>query len=291
MTPIHLASTFAQQAVGEHKGFDYSRTRNPTRVSLETTIASLEGADHGFAFSSGMAAVDAVLRLLRPGDHLLIPNDAYGGTYRLVAQRLRRLPGSASRPSSCRAAPAIEAAWRDETRLVWMETPSNPKLHVIDIEAVAAHRPRPRGPLHRGQHLRHAVPAAPPQLRRRRRRALVDQVPGRSLRCRGRPRRHERRGARRAISASSRTRPGPCRARSTATSCSAASRPWRCASTASARTPGSIAEHLARPPGGVAEVYYPGLAQHPGHELARRQMLDFGAMVSFTLFVAARTAP
>jgi cystathionine beta-lyase/cystathionine gamma-synthase len=85
VTPIHLASTFAQQAVGEHKGFDYSRTRNPTRVSLETTIAALEGANHGIAFASGMAAVDAVLRLLHPGDHVIIPNDAYGGTYRLVA--------------------------------------------------------------------------------------------------------------------------------------------------------------------------------------------------------------
>ena len=85
VTPIHLASTFAQEAVGKHKGFDYGRTRNPTRVSLETTIASLEGASHGFAFSSGMAAGDAVLRLLRPGDHIVIPDDAYGGTYRLVS--------------------------------------------------------------------------------------------------------------------------------------------------------------------------------------------------------------
>ena len=93
VTPIHLASTFAQEAVGKHKGFDYRRTRNPTRVSLETTVASLEGASHGYAFSSGMAAADAVLRLLRPGDHLLIPNDAYGGTYRLVASIL---PGPAS---------------------------------------------------------------------------------------------------------------------------------------------------------------------------------------------------
>ncbi len=137
VTPINLASTYAQQAVGEHKGFDYSRTRNPTRVSLETTIASLEGGTHGFGFSSGMAAVDAVLRLLRPGDHMIIPNDAYGGTYRLVST-LYAGAGVSFSPVELQDPEALRAAWRDETRLVWLETPSNPKLHVIDIEAVAA---------------------------------------------------------------------------------------------------------------------------------------------------------
>ena len=190
MTPIHLASTFAQQAVGKHQGFDYARTGNPTRASLETTIAALEGADHGFAFASGMAAVDAVLRLLRPGDHLLIPNDAYGGTYRLVAS-LYRGSGVSFSAVDLRSHDAVAAAWRDETRLVWVETPSNPKLHIIDIETVAEIAHDARRSLHRRQHLRHALPATPARARRRRRRPLVDQVPRWPLGRRRRAGRHE----------------------------------------------------------------------------------------------------
>jgi len=96
--------------VGKHKGFDYGRTRNPTRVSLETTIASLEGASHGYAFSSGMAAADAVLRLLRPGDHLLIPDDAYGGTYRLVSS-IYAGSGVTFSPVELQSPDALAAAW------------------------------------------------------------------------------------------------------------------------------------------------------------------------------------
>src|SRR5919109_2703849 len=86
ITPIYQTSTYVQEAVGEHKGYEYSRTGNPTRTALERCVASLEGATHGLAFASGMAAEDAILRLLSPGDHILIPSDAYGGTYRLVAR-------------------------------------------------------------------------------------------------------------------------------------------------------------------------------------------------------------
>src|SRR5438094_8937268 len=86
VVPIYQTSTFAQDAVGKHKGYEYSRSGNPTRASLERCLASLEGARHGFAFSSGLGASDAVLRALRPGDHIVIPDDAYGGTYRLVAR-------------------------------------------------------------------------------------------------------------------------------------------------------------------------------------------------------------
>ena len=86
MTPIFQTSTYAQSGVGQHLGYDYSRTANPTRSALEKCLAALEGATHGLAFASGMAAVDALLRQLRPGDHLLIPDDAYGGTYRLVSK-------------------------------------------------------------------------------------------------------------------------------------------------------------------------------------------------------------
>ena len=137
VTPIHLSSTFAQSAVGEHKGFEYSRTGNPTRASLEATLSVLEGAAHGFCFASGMAAEDALLRRLGAGDHLIIPNDAYGGTFRLVDKVLR--PTGISYSAVNLADPgALESAWQPRTRLVWIETPSNPMLQIVDIERVAS---------------------------------------------------------------------------------------------------------------------------------------------------------
>jgi cystathionine gamma-synthase len=133
--PITLATTFAQEAVGKHHGYEYARSGNPTRSALETCVASLEGAHHGLAFASGLAAEDAVLRTLDPGDHVLLPNDAYGGTFRLVA-RVHERHGIAWRACDLRDHAALDAAWRDETRLVWIETPTNPMLNVVDIEAV-----------------------------------------------------------------------------------------------------------------------------------------------------------
>jgi cystathionine gamma-synthase len=135
--PIHLATTFAQEAVGRHRGFEYARSANPTRRVLERCLASLEGAAHGFAFASGLAAEDAVLRTLPSGSHVILPPDAYGGTFRLVA----KVHG----PSGCRFSAAdltdpaaLAAAWQDGTRMVWVETPSNPMLTVVDVEQVAA---------------------------------------------------------------------------------------------------------------------------------------------------------
>ncbi len=137
VTPIHLSSTFAQRAVGEHKGFEYARTGNPTRASLETTLSALEGAAHGFCFASGMAAEDALLRRLVAGDHLIIPNDAYGGTFRLVDKVLRPTGISYSAVDLADAG-ALESAWQPRTRLVWIETPSNPMLNIVDIGRVAS---------------------------------------------------------------------------------------------------------------------------------------------------------
>ena len=136
VTPIHLASTFAQDAVGKHAGFEYARTGNPTRASLEATLAALEGADHGFCFASGMAAEDALLRRLRPGDHLVIPNDAYGGTYRLVKRVLEPM-GIRFTPADLSDINALSAVWEESTRLVWIETPTNPMLGIVDIAQVA----------------------------------------------------------------------------------------------------------------------------------------------------------
>ena len=136
-TPVYLSSTFKQREVGVHQGYEYARTRNPTRTSLESALAALEGASSGFAFASGMAAEDTVLRLLGPGSSLLLCNDAYGGTYRL-ATRVYGPAGLAVDSVDLVDAAGVEAAWQPATAMVWIETPTNPMLRVVDIEAVAA---------------------------------------------------------------------------------------------------------------------------------------------------------
>jgi cystathionine gamma-synthase len=135
-TPVYLSSTFQQDAVGVDRGFEYARSGNPSRASLEAHLALLEGAAFGFAFASGMAAEDAVLRLLAPGDHLILPNDAYGGTYRL-ATRVHAPAGLAVDAVDLVDVAALDAAWRPATRMVWVETPTNPLLRVVDIAEVA----------------------------------------------------------------------------------------------------------------------------------------------------------
>jgi cystathionine gamma-synthase len=135
-TPVHLSSTFRQATVGGHQGYEYARTGNPTRASLEAHLAALEGARFGYAFASGMAAEDAILRLLSPGDHLILPNDAYGGTYRL-ATRVHQPAGLRVDAVNLTHLDKLAATWRPETRMVWIETPTNPLLNIVDIEAVA----------------------------------------------------------------------------------------------------------------------------------------------------------
>jgi cystathionine gamma-synthase len=136
VTPITLSTTFAQRSVGEHHGFEYSRSGNPTRAALEACLASLEGAAHGLAFASGLASEDNVLRLLRPGDRILLGNDAYGGTFRLIS----KVYGAIGYPWSSADLTDLDAlrdGWLPDTRMVWLETPTNPLLTCIDIEAVA----------------------------------------------------------------------------------------------------------------------------------------------------------
>ena len=136
--PLSLATTFEQSAVGEHSGYEYARTGNPTRRALETCLASLEGGAHGLAFASGMATEDAVLRtLLAPGDHVVIPDDAYGGTYRLVSKVLAPT-GIEWTAVDLTDPAALIAAWRDSTKVVWLETPTNPMLTCLDIAALTA---------------------------------------------------------------------------------------------------------------------------------------------------------
>jgi cystathionine gamma-synthase len=135
--PISLATTFAQDGVGGHRGFEYSRSGNPTRAALETCVAALEGGRHAFAFASGLAAEDDVLRLLSPGDRIVLGNDAYGGTYRLIA-RVHGPAGLAHSVADLTDIDALRAAWPADARMLWLETPTNPLLTCIDIEAVAA---------------------------------------------------------------------------------------------------------------------------------------------------------
>ncbi len=138
VTPIYQVSTYKQDGIGGFRGgYEYSRSANPTRTALEECFASLEGGERGFAFASGLAGQDTLLRaVLRPGDHVVIPSDAYGGTYRLFAKVLTTW-GVEHTVAQIADVDSVRAAVRPETRVVWVETPTNPLLGVADIEAVA----------------------------------------------------------------------------------------------------------------------------------------------------------
>ena len=135
--PVFQTSTFAQEAVGKHSGYEYARTGNPTRTALQNALASLEGAAFGVSFASGLAAEDAILRLLVPGDHIVMGNDAYGGTFRLIAKVFGRL-GITWSAHDLTDPSELDRNWPDNTKLVWVETPTNPLLTVVDIGAVAS---------------------------------------------------------------------------------------------------------------------------------------------------------
>jgi cystathionine gamma-lyase len=136
MTPVYLTSTYVQEGPGGHKGFEYSRTHNPTRHALQDCLAALEGARHGLAFASGLAATDAILHLLDAGDHVLYSDDVYGGTFRIFDKVFRRL-GLSFDPVDMSDPGKVERAMRPSTRLVWIETPTNPMLKLVDLPAVA----------------------------------------------------------------------------------------------------------------------------------------------------------
>jgi cystathionine gamma-lyase len=137
MTPVYLTSTYAQSGPGEHKGFEYSRTRNPTRDALQGCLAALEGGKHALAFASGLAASDAVFHLLNAGDHMILSDDLYGGTYRLADKVFKRMGIEQTYVDVTKPA-AVEAAVKPNTKLVWLETPTNPMLKICDLQALAA---------------------------------------------------------------------------------------------------------------------------------------------------------
>lgn len=138
MTPIYASSTYVQSSPGVHKGFEYSRTHNPTRQAYEACIADLEGGSAGFAFASGLAATATLLDALPSGSHVVAMDDVYGGTYRLFERVRRRSAGLDFSFVDLADTAALEAAIRPETKLIWIETPTNPMLKLVDLEAVAA---------------------------------------------------------------------------------------------------------------------------------------------------------
>ena len=137
MTPVYLTSTYVQDGPGEHKGFEYSRTRNPTRDALQGCLAALEGGAHALCFASGLAAQDAVFHLLDAGDHVILSDDLYGGTFRLADKVFKR-QGIEQSYVDLTDFNAVEAAIRPNTKLLWAETPTNPMLKICDLAAVAA---------------------------------------------------------------------------------------------------------------------------------------------------------
>jgi cystathionine gamma-synthase len=276
--PISLATTFAQEAAGQHKGFDYARTNNPTRAALETCLASLEGAAHGLAFSSGMAAEDALLHCLSPGDHVIIPDDAYGGTFRLINGVWRQF-GISHTPVRVTNLDAIRAAWQPTTRLVWTETPSNPMLLIVDIEKVAklTHQhgarlvvdntfatPYLQQPLALGADV--VVHSMTKYL------GGHSDVVGGFLATDD----SELAGRLAFYQNSVGAVPGPmdCYLVQRGIKTLAVRMERHCANAV------AVAEMLSSHPA-VDRVLYPGLKSHPGHRTAARQMLRYGGMVSF----------
>jgi cystathionine gamma-synthase len=277
--PISLASTFAQDAVGAHRGYEYARSANPTRGALETCIADLEGAAHGLAFASGMAAEDAVLRAtLQPGDHVIVPADAYGGTYRLIA-RVYDPAGVTSSVVDLTDLDALAAGWRDETKLVWIETPTNPLLTVVDIAAVAAFA-HERGALvvvdntFATPYLQQPFALGADVVVHSTTKYLgghSDVVGGVVAVDDGEI--AERIGF---VQNAAGAVPGPF-------DCYLVLRGVRTLAVRMDRhceNARAIAALLAEHPA-VSRVLYPGLPGHPGYDIARRQMRDFGGMVSF----------
>ena len=141
MTPIYQTSTFVQSAPDEHKGYDYSRSGNPTRKALEELIAAIEGGQYGLAFASGLASIDTVMRLFNPGDHIIVGNDVYGGTFRLFERVLSRYGLEFSWVDMSDIS-NIESALKPNTRLLWLETPTNPMMAISDIAQLAKSVPQ-----------------------------------------------------------------------------------------------------------------------------------------------------
>ena len=280
VVPVYQTSTFTQQGIGEHKGFEYSRLSNPTRTALEVSLAALEHARYGLAFASGMAAEHAVFSLLNPGDHIVTVANVYGGTVRLFERLFSRYGITFSYVEGSDAQ-EFEGAIGSNTKLIWLETPTNPLLTIVDIEAVATIA-RARGvllavdntfaspyfqrPLELGADI--VVQSTTKYI------AGHSDVIGGAVLLNDASIYEELRFFQNTIGAI----PGPQDVWLT----------LRGVKTLAVRmrqheaNAFAVARFLQDHPR-VSQVYFPGLPQHPNHEVARRQMSGFGGMVSFRL--------
>jgi len=277
MTPIVLSSTFAQDSPGAHKGFDYSRSGNPTRNALEACLAALEGAPHGFAFASGLGAETTLFHTLAPGDHVLAGDDLYGGTFRLL-DKVMKPQGIQSSFVDLSNLDRVREAFQPTTKLVWLETPTNPMLKIFDIAGIAAIAHEKGAKLVVDNTFATPILQQPLELGAD---AVLhsttkyinghSDVVGGALVTRDEELAQQLRFLQNAMGAV----PSPF-------DCYMVLRGVKTLgvrvrqSCASARV---IAERLSEHPA-VERVHYPGLASHGGHDLARRQMKDFGAMIS-----------
>ncbi|MEL6355332.1 MAG: cystathionine gamma-synthase [Bacteroidota bacterium] len=289
MMPIYQTSTYAQAAPGEHKGYEYARGNNPTRDALQRNLAALEGGQHAVCFGSGLAAMDAVIRLLNPGDEVIASDDLYGGSYRLLTAVYKRF-GIKSHFVDMRDPQNVATAINSNTKLLWIETPTNPMLNIVDIAALADiakskqvltcvdntfASPYLQQPLALGADL--VLHSATKYLN-----GHSDVVMGAVITSNDElfKQLHYLQNAVGAV-------PGPQDSflvlRGIKTLHLRVQRACE-----NAR---KIAAFLVAHPA-VSKVYYPGLTDHPSHDIAARQMRDFGAMVSFDLvadnFDAAR---
>lgn len=278
MPPIYQTSTYAQTTPGGHKGFEYSRTHNPTRQALEKSLASIENGKYGLAFASGLAAMDAVMKLLQPGDEVISTNDLYGGSYRLFT-KIFEAYGLKFYFVDMNDLANVEAAINENTKLIWVETPTNPMMNVVDIEAVAQlakknnlllavdntfASPYLQQPLNFGADI--VMHSATKYLG-----GHSDVVLG-SLVVNDDDL-HERLAF---IQNASGAVPGPMDSFLT----------LRGIKTLHVRLQRhcengkAVAEYLAAHPK-IEKVYWPGFETHPNHDVAKKQMKDFGGMLSF----------
>ena len=280
MTPIYQTSTYAQTSPGEHKGYEYARVSNPTRTALEGNLAGLEQAEHGIAFSSGVAGIDAIMKSLRPGDHVVATDDLYGGTYRLLTEVFEPLNLEVSFVEMDDP-DRVEAAFTDDTKLLWVETPTNPLMRIVDVAALAerAHAhdvdvavdntfasPYLQQPLALGADL--VLHSATKYLG-----GHSDLILGAV--CTDSDEWAERlRFQVKSTGAS----PGPMDCFLTLRGTKTLHLRMERHCTNAQRLVELLGDHPA-----VGRVRYPGLPSHPGHEIAKAQMSDFGGMISFDL--------
>jgi cystathionine beta-lyase/cystathionine gamma-synthase len=278
MTPIYQTSTYVQSGVGEHKGYEYARTGNPTRTALETCLAALEGAQHGLCFASGMAAIDTLLRLIKPGQHVLAGNDVYGGTYRLFVRVLSEY-GLHFDFVDMSDLDCVRSAIKPNTRLIWIETPTNPLLQIADLAALAeiAHAagaqlavdntfasPYLQQPIGLGADF--VIHSTTKYI------GGHSDVVGGAIVMNDTAAYEQLKFLQNAIGAV----PGPL-------DCFLTLRGLKTLPLRMERHSANaqrIAEFLADHPG-VKQVLYPGLSDHPGHDVARKQMRHYGGMISF----------